>query len=67
MTFLNQLSNLKAGELNWLQAQKFAKRFGLTNLRIEKGEWWADDDGQPYRISQENYSGAVSDGDIQLS
>lgn len=50
--------------LNAGQANKFAKAFGLENVRLEGGYWIADDGGEPYTISAENYWGAWNEGDL---
>lgn len=60
------------------QAEHFAKRFNLQNLRKEGGEWVADDvytaekdDGiegtDPYTITEHNYNQAIKEGDLDAA
>ncbi len=58
------LGSLKEGEINLAQARKFCRCLKLSSLRIENGEWWADDCGEPYRIDRRTYYAALEEGDL---
>lgn len=51
--------------LNAGQANKFCRKLGLKNLRLENGIWTADDDGEPYKITAANYWAAWHEGDLR--
>ena len=48
------------------QANKFAKKLGLKNLRIQGGFWVAEDGegGDLYTITFDNYWAAWHEGDL---
>jgi len=61
---LSALSFVSDDNLSYIQAARFAKRFNLEGLRMVKGQWVADDDGEAYSISAANYYGAKESGDL---
>lgn len=52
--------------LSFIQAAKFAKRFKMSDLRLENGIWVADDCGEAYLITAANYYGAREAGDLTV-
>lgn len=50
--------------ITYTQANEFATKFNMLDLRLYDGYWYADDDDYAYPISKDNYWGAKNSGDL---